>query len=318
MRVVIVIFVGLWSATVVTGQARLAAVAEAASSNLPIQRIGPNDLVAVSVYDGPEFTRTVRIGGDGFLRLPMIAQLIRAAGLMPAELETAIATILKNEGLIVDPFVTVTVAEYTSRPIAVMGSVRRPLTFQAAEPVTLLDALARAEGLSPEAGSEILVSRRKVGEAGDTTSLTQRIPVKGLIDAADPDLNLKLTGGEEIRVPEVEKVFVLGNVKKPGAFAAQGGSEATVLKALAMAEGLLPYAAKRAYVYRQEGSGAKNEIVIELRRMMDRKTTDVPLLANDILYIPDAKGTRATLAALEKILLFGTGATSALIYAGVR
>jgi polysaccharide export outer membrane protein len=237
---------------------------------------------------------------------------------MPAELETAIATILKEEGLIVDPFVTVTVAEYTSRPIAVMGSVRRPLTFQAVGPVTLLDALARAEGLSPEAGSEILVSRQTVGETGETTALTQRIPVKGLIDAADPELNLKLTGGEEIRVPEVGRFFVLGNVKKPGAFAAQGGSEATVLKALAMAEGLLPYAAKRAYVYRRGESGAKNEIVIELGKMMNRKTPDIPLVANDILYIPDAKGTRATFATLEKILLVGTGATTALIYAGVR
>jgi hypothetical protein len=52
--------------------------------------------------------------------------------------------------------------------------------------------------------------------------------------------------------------------------------------------------------------------------MMDRKTPDIPLVANDILYIPDAKGTRATFATLEKILLFGTGATTALIYAGVR
>jgi polysaccharide export outer membrane protein len=308
----------LWLTAAAAGQIRPATAAEMAGSNLPIQRIGPNDLVAVSVYDGPEFTRTVRVGADGFLRLPMITQRIRAADLMPAELESAIATVLKAEGLIVDPFVTVTVAEYNSRPIAVMGSVRKPLTFQAVGPVTLLDALARAEGLSPEAGPEILVSRQKVGEAGDTTALTQRIPVKGLIDAADPDLNLKLTGGEEIRVPEVGKFFVLGNVKKPGAFAAQGGSEATVLKALAMAEGLLPYAAKRAYVYRREESGAKNEIVIELGRMMDRKTPDIPLVANDILYIPDAKGTRATFATLEKILLFGTGATTALIYAGVR
>jgi len=185
-------------------------------------------------------------------------------------------------------------------------------------PVTLLDALARAGGLSIESGSEILISRQQVGAAGEITALTQRIPVRALIDAADPGANLKLTGGEEIRVPEVEKFFVLGNVKKPGVFAAQGATEATVLKALAMAEGLLPYAAKRAYVYRQEASGTKNEIPIELRQIMSRKTPDIPLLANDILYIPDAKGTRATLAALEKVILFGSGATSALIYAGVR
>jgi polysaccharide biosynthesis/export protein len=248
----------------------------------------------------------------------MISQPIQAAGLMPNELESTIATCLKEEGLIVDPFVTVTVAEYTSRPIAVMGAVRRPLTFQAVGPVTLLDALARAEGLSPEAGPEILVSHQQVGAAGDTTALIQRIPVKALIGAGDPEVNLKLTGGEEIRVPEMGKFFVLGNVKKPGAFAVGGGSEATVLKALAVAEGLMPYAAKRAFIYRMEASGSKNEIAIELGKMMDRKTPDVPLLANDILYVPDAKGTRATFETLAKVLVFGGGAVSALIYAGVR
>jgi polysaccharide export outer membrane protein len=312
------LILGISLVVLASGQSRPVPAVEALGGNLPIQRIGANDLVAVAVYDAPEFTRTVRVGADGFLRLPMIAKRIKAEGLMPSELENAIAEALKEGGLIVDPFVTVTVAEYNSRPIAVMGAVRRPLTFQAVGPVTLLDALARAEGLALEAGPEILVSRHRVDTTGEVTSLTQRIPVKALIDAADPELNLKLIGGEEIRVPEVGKVFVLGNVKRPGAFSAQGDSDTTVLKALAMAEGLLPYTARQAYIYRKESSGSKNEIPIDLAKMMDRKSPDIPLMASDILYIPNAKGTRATLAVLEKVLLFGSGAMSALIYAGVR
>jgi len=291
--------------------------AELPVSNLPVQPIGANDLVAMSVYDAPEFTLTVRVGGDGYMRLPMMAGRIQAAGVMPADLEAAIAKALKDGGLIVDPSVTVTVAEYSSHPISVMGAVRKPLTFQAVGPVTLLDALARAEGLAPEAGGEVLVTRPSP-VAGERRPLTQRIPVKGLMDAADSDLNLKLVGGEEIRVPEVGRVFVLGNVHKPGAFVAQPGSDTTVLKALAMAEGLLPYSAKRIYIYRREASGSKNEIPIELEKIVDRKAPDIPLLANDVLYIPDAKGTRAGLAVLEKVLLFGGGALSAMVYAGVR
>lgn len=290
---------------------------ETPPANLPIQPVGPNDLIAVSVYDSPEFTRTVRTGADGFIRLPMLKRRIHAAGLVPAELETAIADALRDEGLIVEPFVTVTVAEYASRPVAVMGAVKRPLTFQAVGPVTLLDALARAEGLAPEAGSEILVTC-----PGDLARgagvLTRRIPVKGLIDGADPALNIRLTGGEEIRVPEVGRIYVLGNVKKPGAYIAGGAPETSVLKALAMAEGLLPYSAKQAYIYRREANGTRNDVPVDLAKMMDRKAPDLPLLANDILYIPDAKGKRAGMAALEKILLFSGGAMTALIYAGVR
>ena len=123
-----------------------------------------------------------------------------------------------------DPFVTVTVAEYNSHPISVAGAVKQPLTFQATGPVTLLEAITRAGGLAPEAGPEILVTRTQPGPDGAPTALVQRILVKGLIDAADPALNV-LTGGEEIRVPESGKVYVIGNVKMPGAYPMGDGTE---------------------------------------------------------------------------------------------
>ena len=292
--------------------------AEAVTANLHAQRIGASDLVAVSVYDVPELTRTVRVGADGLIRLPMLKRRIKAEGLMPAELETAIASALVAEGLIVDPFVTVNIAEYKSRPISVMGAVKQPLTFQADGPVTLLEALTKAGGLAPEAGSEILVSRAQSGPDGSVTALVQRILVKGLVDAADPALNITLIGGEEVRVPEAGRVYVIGNVKKPGAFVVQDGVESTVLKMLAMSEGLMPYASKDAYIYRREANGSKNEIQIPLSKIMDRKAPDAALLANDILYVPDNKGRRMTLGALEKVMAFGAGAGTALIYAGVR
>ena len=288
-------------------------------ANLPAQKIGPNDLLNISVYDAPELTRTVRVGADGLIRLPMLKRQIKADGLMPAQLESAIAEAVTAEQLLVDPFVTVTVAEYNSYPISVAGAVKQPLTFQANNPVTLLEAITRAGGLSPEAGPEILVSRPKIATDSGGPSLVQRIPVRGLIDAADPALNIRLTGGEEVRVPEVGKIFVVGNVHRPGVFPIQGNSDATVLKVLAAAEGLMPYANNDAYIYRREGSsGSKNEISIPLRKIMQRKAPDVPLMADDVLYVPDATGRRATLATLEKILLFGTGAGTALIYTMTR
>ena len=76
----------------------------------------------MQVYDSPELTRTVRVGADGYIRLPMLQQRIKVEGLMPNELEAAIAKALQEEGLLVDPFVTITVAEYDSRPISVAGT----------------------------------------------------------------------------------------------------------------------------------------------------------------------------------------------------
>jgi polysaccharide export outer membrane protein len=288
-------------------------------ANLPAQAVGPNDLIAVSVYDAPELSRTVRVGADGMIRLPMLHRLLKAQGFLPADLEVAIAAALREEEILVDPFVTVTIAEYHSRPISVAGAVKQPLVFQAEGPTTLLEAIARAEGLRDDAGREILVSQLQPGLDDKPVMLTRRILVRGLIDDADPALNLKLTGGEEIRVPEMGRVYVVGNVKKPGAFPVQDGSDTTVLQMLALAEGLMPYATSEAYIYRREGTGAKNEIVVPLDKIMRRKAPDVPLTANDILYIPDNKGKRLGIRAIEAIIGFGTGAgATALVYGTMR
>ncbi len=284
-------------------------------ANLPAQAVGPNDLIAVSVYDAPELSRTIRIGTDGMIRLPMLKQLIKAEGLFPADLETAIAKALREEQILVDPFVTVTIAEYHSRPISVSGAVKMPLVFQAEGPISLLDAIARAQGLSENAGSEVLVSRSQPGPDGTSTTLTRRVAVRSLINDADPAVNIKLTGGEEIRVPEVSKIYVVGNIMKPGAYPVQNGSDTTVLQMLALSEGLSPFANKNAFIYRREGNGSKNEIPVALDKILARKSPDVSLIANDIFYIPDNRGKRIGVKAIEAIV--GAGST-ALVYGSMR
>jgi len=284
---------------------------EVGKANLPAQRLGSNDLVAVSVYDAPEMTRTLRVDADGSISLPLLKQNIPAEGLLPRDLESSIATALRQEEILVEPIVKVTVVEYYSRPISIAGAVRKPVTFQAVGKVTLLEALARAEGLSPEAGLEILVSQPE--------QALLRIPVKALIDAADPEMNIQLHGGEEVRVPEAGKIYVVGNVKKPGAFLVRDSADTSVLKVLALAEGLTPYAYRQAYIYRRESDGSsKIEIAIELDKIMKRKSPDVQLEANDILYIPDNTGKRATMTAIEKFIFAGSTLGAAMVYAGTR
>ncbi|MCS6952667.1 MAG: polysaccharide biosynthesis/export family protein [Bryobacteraceae bacterium] len=282
--------------------------------NLPAGRIGPNDLLAVSVYEAPELTRSVRVGADGTIRLPMLKRRIVAAGRLPSEVEEAIAQALRAEELLVDPIVTVTILEYHSRPVRVAGAVRHPVTFQVEGTVTLLDALTRAGGLSPEAGPEILVSRAQIAEDGSTVTQVQRIPVKGLIDAADPELNIPLVGGEEIRVPEAGRVYVAGSVRKPGSFPIRDSAEISVLQLLALAEGLAPFASQTAYVYRLDpATGSRQEIPIELKKILDRKAPDVALVANDLLYVPDSSGRRITVRTLERIAGFGATTASGIL-----
>lgn len=289
--------------------------------NLPAQRIGPNDLLSISVYDQPELTRTVRVTSEGIIRLPMVTKPLRAQGLFPFQLEEVIAAELKTEELVVQPIVTVTVAEYKSHPISVGGAVKNPMTFQAVEPVKLLDAINRAGGLTPTAGSDILVTFPSSEPRSDASQLTKRVPVADLMSGANPDLNFTLTGGEEIRVPEVGKIYVLGEVRHPGAFPVQANNETTLLQALAMAEGIdrQGVIGKQAYIYRRDKDGSKKEIVVDLKNVLDRRAPDVRLVAQDILYIPENKDKKIALSVLEKIAMFaGTGGATALAYTTLR
>lgn len=282
--------------------------------NLPAQKIGANDLLSISVYGAPELTRTVRVSAEGFLRLPMLKQKIEAKGLMPSDLEEKIADALDAEKILVEPVVTVTIAEYHSRPISVAGAVKVPLTFQALGQTTLLEALTRAQGLSGEAGTEILVTRPPLVAGG--VPRVERIPVKGLIDAADPSLNVTLEGGEEVRVPQIGRIFVVGNVKHPGAFKIEDGFGLTLLKALAMAEGLMPYATKQAFIYRHGDAAspmAQQEVPIDLRKILDRKLPDVALSANDILYIPDNRSARLTMMTIDRAIGFASSTASGIL-----
>ena len=176
------------------------------------QRVGPNDLISVSVYDAPELSRTIRVGADGYFALPMLQQRLMANGLYPADLESAISGALREEEILVSPVVTVTIAEYHSHPISVSGSVKLPIVFQAEGPTTLLEAIARAQGLTPDAGREILISRPQTTPDGKSVMLTRRVSVRSLFEDANPELNVTLTGGEEIRVPEIGRIYVMGNV----------------------------------------------------------------------------------------------------------
>ncbi|MFZ0393033.1 MAG: polysaccharide biosynthesis/export family protein [Terracidiphilus sp.] len=284
-------------------------------SNLPIARIGVDDLIGISVYDAPELTRTARVNAEGNIRLPMVGEPIHAAGLLPVDLEKAIAAALVRDHVLVDPVVTVSIAEYQSHPITVVGAVRTPVTFQSVGNLTLLDAISRAGGIADNAGAEIFVTHSRGSGNDKSTALTETVPVRSLLDPNDPGANLNLQSGDIVRVPVAGQVYVVGDVNRPGPFYITDGSESSILKAMAISGGLAPFSSHTAYIYRLE-SDHKNraEIRVELEKIMKRKSPDVELLSDDILYIPDATGRRIAAKTLETSLgLSLTAASLALL-----
>jgi polysaccharide export outer membrane protein len=213
----------------------------------------------------------------------------------------------------VDPVVNISVVEYRSRMVSVVGAVNHPTTFQAIGRTTLIDALARAEGLSPTAGSSIVIS--SLQEDGQREwSGVMRINVADLLGGATPEANLRLHGGEEIRVAEARKIFVAGNVRHPGMYSMQSDSDTTVVKALALSSGLDSYSKNVAFIYRKKATGSqREEIRVPLKEILNHHSPDLALVADDILYVPTSDGKRLTGKILNQIAGFGQTAEAGLL-----
>lgn len=280
----------------------------------PSQVLGADDLVQLMVPYCPELSRSFRVSSEGMLELPLLKKRIEVTGLQPAQVEKRIAAELTAEQILNDPIVTVSVLEYRSRPVSVVGAVKAPLVFQETGHMTLLDAVARAGGFATNAGSTLTVTSHQQSPDGTMHVSVKSIPLQGLLENSGSDLNVPLQGGEEIRVPEAGHIFVAGNVKKPGSYVMQDNSDTTVIKALALSEGLNPYTMKEAYIYRLSTSGGpREEIMVPLSQILHRKSPDIALKADDILYIPENGSKKMTAKVMEQIAGFGATAGSGML-----
>jgi len=317
-KITVAIVVALALISIATGAQRLtsptpgpafpASPAAIGGANLPFQPIGPSDLVHLTVYDSPELSQSFRVDQQGNLDLPLLRTPLHAEGLLPEALRDEIAAALRAQHLFVNPVVDVSVVEYRSRDVTIAGAVKTPLTIQEVGNLRLLGALSQAGGLLPEAGPEIIVEQ--------ANGAMQRMSVRKLFDGLHPELNILISAGAQIRVPQCERVFVVGSVKRPGAFPFENLQDTTVLQLLALSGGLDSFSLNRAYIYReQQGSAQKAEIEIPLRRILDRKAQDVKLAANDILYIPTNGKLKASASVLNHVTGMANTAVSAAIWA---
>jgi len=285
-------------------------------------RIGSGDLLSISVFDVPDLTRDVRVSASGHISLPLIPIKIGAGGLTSYQLEEKIAELLQVNGLVEHPQVTVFVKEYHSQPITVIGAVRNTTVYQAIRPTTLLEVLSYAGGLADDAGSVVIVTRPKplavpevpTSEDNPVAPQLQTIVInlKDLLESGDPQFNIPVFGGDIVSVPRAGILYVVGAVNRSGGFALKSDSEEmTALKAVALAEGLTGTArADDAVIIRKHReTGKEEEIEVDLGKIMARKSPDVGLYANDILFIPDSIAKKGLRRAAEAAI----GITAGLI-----
>jgi polysaccharide export outer membrane protein len=268
-------------------------------------RLGPGDHLNIWVRDATEINgRSYRIEDDGQVRVPMVG-LVPAGGLTTAELEQ---TLLKRlTSIIIDPDVTVSVAELRTRPVTVVGSVKQPGTVQLRDRITLLQAISAAGGVSNDAGNTVRMTRKKeYGPIPLTTAIetedgefsTVEADLGGILNGTSPAANVIVQPNDVINVLQAPVIYVMGEVKRSGGLAlSRKDSEISVLQALAMAEGMTPTAAgKKALILRPSPGAVREAVAIDLKALLAGKVEDLRLRPNDILFVPDNRSTAKTVA----------------------
>jgi polysaccharide export outer membrane protein len=140
---------------------RLRALAAAPHAALPPSDyvIGSGDLISVQVFDVPEISRELRVSQTGTIGLPLIPVRLHISGLTEMQAERKIQEVLEVNGLVSHPEVTVTVKEKKNRPITIVGAVARPMVYEADRQVRLIDVIAAAGGIAPDAGDHVIITR---------------------------------------------------------------------------------------------------------------------------------------------------------------
>jgi polysaccharide export outer membrane protein len=293
-------------------------------------KVGPGDVLDIAVFEVEELSKTAAVGAAGRISLPMLGD-VPVAGLTTRSIETDLERRYAVKYLN-DPQISVSVKEFRSQPVSLIGAVDKPGVYQLQGSRRLIEVLAMAGGFAPDVGDVITISRR--GEdAGETPDfLTANLPESQANDlgvepepasGAGSEIEvsvrelLRMSGGHAhnpliephyvIRVSKAGLIYVMGAVEKPGGFPIKDQETLTVLRAVSLALGTARHASPQKARLIRGVDGAKQEIPVRIQDMVEGKLPDIAMRADDILFIPDSRAKSALGRGAEAALQIATG-----------
>lgn len=282
-------------------------------------RLGPGDIVSISVTDAPEFNQKARVTDTGVIQISGVSDSLAAEGLTPIELSQSIRKALMEAKQLRNPKVNVFIDEYHGRTITILGAVSKPAVYSLSHRTNVLDAISMAGGALPNSGNTVTVVRGEASAEASGTAVgsVQIVDVGRLTRGEDPAGNIEVYNGDVLNVSPAQVVYVVGAVAKPGGYVMSNPSEGvSVVQAVALAEGFRPLAAThRGLIIRQSTSQhGRSEIPVDIQSLMNGGQADLVLAPNDILYVPESGGKKTlkimgdiAMSAVNGVAIYGLG-----------
>ena len=228
--------------------------AGAQAAAAPLVQIGPGDTISLQVFGQPDMTGSIYVGEDGTVSVPLVGRVM-VAGLSPAEAGARIEAALREGNVLVDPHVTVAVAQSINQRVSVLGEVGTPGRYPIDSGTTPLDLLAQAGGVK-ETGSDVIYLVRRMVDG-----TTERLPVDlaPLGQDGEPQVLPTLRAGDVLFVPVAQDYFVSGEVIAPARYRFHQGL--TVAEAVAKAGGVSERGSESRVEIRRQRKDGKYETV---------------------------------------------------------
>jgi len=272
-------------------------------------KIGPEDLLEITVFQANELNTNARVSASGFIKLPLI-DAIKASGLTVSELESLICK--KMQKYLTEPVVSVFIKEYRSQQIAVLGSLKNPGVFYVTGQRYLLDLLSMAGGLNPDAGDLCIIQKNSGSNAGNQPAENVVVDLDQLLVKGNIDLNIPVFSGYVIHVPKAGIFFVDGAVKGAGSFPLRG--KVTLTQAISLAKGM-EYEATHSNmkIYRDNGKPEREVIEVNYDSILDNKSPDIEIKDKDVIIVASS-GLKRLLKGIGTGLSFGMFHVSSYAY----
>ncbi len=263
-------------------------------------RIGPRDVLTLTIYAGGEkqYEGDLRVSDSGSVSVPFIG-IVNGKDLTVPNLEARITKTLAKD-YFVNPQVVIGIKEYHSLQYYLSGAVNSPGLYVTDSEATLMELIAKAGGLLPERGNVAYILRgstKELKQGEDVQELLKhtkpkKVDLKKLLDQGDMSQNITLHSGDVVYIPlpkalrlAESKIYVDGEVKKPGIYDYQPGM--TAMSACIMAGGFDRFAApNRTRIIRKEGD-KRVVIKIDLDDVREGKAPDIELKPGDRIHVPE-------------------------------
>ena len=260
-------------------------------------RFGVGDLVEVSVYGVPELSTKARISSSGDIYFPLI-DYVHIEDLTPEQAQGVIEKRLADGGFVKNPHVQIFVDDYASQSITILGEVSKPGPYQVVGERRLYDVISAAGGLTDKAGRTVTIAHRSTPNQPVTVELAENL-------AQTADSNVPVSPGDTIVVQRAGIVYVVGDVNRPTGIIIDNPN-ITVLKVVALAGGTTRTAKLNgAKILRRTPDGIK-ETPIKLKKILQAKAPDIPMQADDILFVPGSAAKAALYRGSESVLQAAT------------